>query len=465
MLLQVCMTSTETQAAGIPTKTTTPNMVRELHAPLVKATMEYFSAVLDSVDSKEDLQDWFQKVISFLNTTSTTMTQDVAIFEKFLKNRPKTIQHKGKGKGKFFAPGKGGNGPVFGPGNKKGIAEAAKQIAKATVKAVVKSKPGKPGKNKAKKSKKKGGRDYASVVLNPGGDYICRIPDEIVTKSGLVRAMFHGKYTFNAHSGTAVTKAGGFSLWPDPNYFFVPMVQHIAGTDNFYDLSSDGTSFNSQQAMPNFAAAVNSGPAKIRCVSLGGTITYMGTELQRSGRYVIGMVNNGKSASTVPSTGTYISALSTAVNSYQWSTTQLENVMTRFEEHRITGDTIHFNWIPNKIPSYQSLDYTTASTEYPYTGSAGFSPIIDNYLAAPSGGCGCEAGLGALVVMIDGDTVATASAALNTYAITIESLWEIIPEAETAVTYSLAHSPANTAALDAAVNRLSTAKLSRRGFR
>jgi len=67
--------------------------------------------------------------------------------------------------------------------------------------------------------------------------------------------------------------------------------------------------------------------------------------------------------------------------------------------------------------------------------------------------------------MIDGDTVATASAALNTYAITIESLWEIIPESETSVTYALAHSPANTAALDAAVNRLSTAKLSRRGFR
>jgi hypothetical protein len=67
-----------------------------------------------------------------------------------------------------------------------------------------------------------------------------------------------------------------------------------------------------------------------------------------------------------------------------------------------------------------------------------------------------EAGQSVLVILIEGDTVGSASTTGNTYAVTARWLWEVVPDQPQAIVSPLTPSPANAAMVDKALNMLTS---------
>jgi hypothetical protein len=204
-------------------------------------------------------------------------------------------------------------------------------------------------------------------------------------------------------------------------------------------------------APPNIASITGSAnAAKIRCVGIGLRITYEGTELNRSGRYIVGQLRPSFPANGVAATGTKLSLLSTVSGGPTSSITALKQSMENCWESRNCDGTLETHWVPDGVPTYQMATNDGAVGSV-FTTAAG-AAVTPSGWNSPDGGFGVESGQNMLCVIVDNDTTPTAVATSNLYAIDIIWHWEVCPNDPTAVAYEVSDSPANTALVDKSLN-------------
>ncbi len=307
---------------------------------------------------------------------------------------------------------------------------------------------------------------YAQTILRPFQAAASHIPDERVGPAGLVvsRQMFRTTVVSSAAIGTSTSHSFGIILPPYPR--FVWLSETSAGNGILTDLFVDGTQWvtptggnTDVNAPPNITGIFGSSEsAKIRAVGMGVRITYEGTELNRSGRVIVGMLRASLPSNSVAVTGTKLSLLSTVVGSPTAPVTTIRQAMENTWECR-NEKTVEAHWIPDGVPTYQmgSAVSTTGST-FGTTAGAIVTPSGWN---SPDGGFGVESGQNMLCVIVDNDTTSTAVSTSNLYAIDIIWHWEVCPNDVTAVTYEVTDSPANTMAVDRTLNVVSKPPVAR----
>jgi len=287
------------------------------------------------------------------------------------------------------------------------------------------------------------GPAYAMALMRPFSSTGAHIPDDLVTPSCLMTSKYHFRGTFQAISGTSGSiKSGGVLVHPYP---VATLLQEVVSGDNILtDVNAAGTASYGSIAIPNLSALGN---GLIRCVGIGVTIMYEGTELNRAGRFIAGLIPIAYQASAIASTGTVASQLSTVTNYPQATVTSLRNLMTKSSESRSSGDgAFEAHWEPSGVPHYQAL----VSSQWATSGS-GVTPV-DSVYSIQGGANGAERGENALVVLIEGDNTSSASDATNVYSINIVWHWEVVPSDPTAITTEVTPSTADSTALDAVLN-------------
>ena len=125
------------------------------------------------------------------------------------------------------------------------------------------------------------------------------------------------------------------------------------------DVNVPGTLYNGSILVPN-RAAIRAAPGLIRCTGMGLRVTYEGTELNRSGRYVAGTLRASQTPRVVTTTGTRLSGLSacTSGNSWYISPTDLEKEMLYTTSGRVNDGVFGAVWRPSKVPQYMSMQTT-----------------------------------------------------------------------------------------------------------
>jgi hypothetical protein len=282
----------------------------------------------------------------------------------------------------------------------------------------------------------------------------CHVPDDRTTVSGLVtsREVFIMQPT--SQTGAAQTAhTSGIVFSPYPASYRTTFVQQVA--DRFSSLKTDGD-FYSKANTPNLAAALPNG-GMVRLVSLGVRIIYEGTELQRAGKIFVGTAGaNNSSISTAQVFGGAfnIEPLSVITGSVLPLQDTLKSTLTNSITSRISGGQFEVNWIPTGVPTYQTYPSAQAGYESLTTNSAS-ATISSSFWNSPSGAAGVQSGQNFLVVIIEGDTTATAVAVGNAYSFEVISHWETIPVLPLGVAYDLTASLSDFTALGHALNRMS----------
>ncbi len=307
---------------------------------------------------------------------------------------------------------------------------------------------------------------YAQTILRPFQAAASHIPDERVGPAGLVvsRAMFRTTVQASAATGTSTSHSFGLVLPPYPRYVWLS--ETSAGNGTLTDLYVDGTQWvtptggnTDVNAPPNITGIFGtSESAKIRAVGMGVKITYEGTELNRSGRIIVGMLRNSLPSNSVAVTGTKLSLLSTVVGTPTAPISTIRSAMENVWECR-NEKTVEAHWIPDGVPTYQMG--SAVSTTGSVYGTAAGAIVNPSGWNNPDGGYGVESGQNMLCVIVDNDTTSTAVVTSNLYAIDIIWHWEVCPNDVTAVTYEVTDSPANTMAVDRTLNLISKPPVAR----
>jgi hypothetical protein len=309
--------------------------------------------------------------------------------------------------------------------------------------------------------------DWARVLANPFLRIPTHIPDMNAAPSGCVRFRVYGKLNFPANGGSSsAIWSGGFLLAPDLYQMLTFFGPNAAGSSTLTDLAGNGANwFQSVISVPNGNAIVGTSDCMFRFVGLAGKFAYLGTELNRSGRWIVGMLNNQGTAGTVATTGTQLSLLSVCAGSYSATVTTIEQSMRDPEEHKISGNNELFaRWLPSNTPSYMmAQNGLSPNAEWPYSTTGG-AAVAQSYFTAPPRSNGIEQGVGVLAVMFDGDTTAASATSSNAFSYQIEGLIEVIPNRPQSVTYDLTESPYNANQLYAGSKALNSLKCSQSVF-
>jgi len=331
-------------------------------------------------------------------------------------------------------------------------------VTTVTKQAPQEKKKNKPKNTGAKKATGQGssGHRYLALIKNPFDGTGTRIPDFDTTPSGLASSEFTATYSSTAITGTSTTHSIGWWFPPFPDTLRV-LQETSAGNLTLSEFSNaTGTTFNTvvsgANSVPNWGGLHGGNSAKVRLVAMGVEVSYLGTELNRSGRISAGLMPIVQPGGVVSSTGTQYSSVATCTGSVTNTTVNLINKMQRRVEGRI-GGSLRFIWLPNEVPVYQTINATGANS-LPSAGTAGAAVANPNYLYAPTSSGGVQANLCALCIVVEGDTSSSAAVGGNSYAVRYKAHWEIVPADEESITYELSKSASDVMALQAAFNQM-----------
>lgn len=296
---------------------------------------------------------------------------------------------------------------------------------------------------------------WLESITNPFGCRPAHVPDEKTGLSGVVTSRYSYRAGISDSTGTSTTHNNG---WFIPPHLGAGLYQlnGAAGGSNLSDLNAAGSSRVNQVNWPNLDS-ITSGATEYcrsRMTSMGVRVTYEGTELQRAGRFVAGVIPVTNGALTVASTGTFLSGLSTLTGSVTPSISNLYQSMVYRVESRIEDGVFEYHWTPNGAPNYQITAGSSATSYLPFTTTGGTAVPPPTFFNGPaSQGC-VEGGQFAMVILILGDTTATATGTSNVYSFDFIAHWEVIPENTYNAAYPLEASPFDMAALQVVLNSI-----------
>ena len=291
---------------------------------------------------------------------------------------------------------------------------------------------------------------WAASVLDPFGKAGCHIPDDQTAWSGIIRSYERFVYQPTAFTGTSVSHTGGWIIAPYPYQYRTELIEVVANNGNLTDISTSGNSSNPRFSVPNlsgFTDLSNGKSALVRLTSMGVSVTYRGTELNRAGQITFGLIPSSHPAY---SNGTQLSRMTTLYGDTQVSAGNLASALVNTFETRVADAPMKYSWIPSVVPTYQLL--SSAGNMLTETGPG---PTDPSRLHAASGQAGVQANQYNLVVIIEGDTTPTLASTGNEYLFEVVSHWEVIPEIQNNVAYELTSAPAMPLALAAAMNQFS----------
>jgi hypothetical protein len=300
---------------------------------------------------------------------------------------------------------------------------------------------------------------WQNALRDPFRSSGAHIPDTSTNVSGLVKSEIHTVFTpRNVGAAVSNTHTAGFILSPAPFSLITPLAGTAADVTKVSDVNATGTGwiYGTPEPIPNLGAFAKN-MARYRCVAMGVTIIYQGTELNRAGRFVAGLAPVQHGASSVAVSGTVLSKLSTIgdagpVQDY----TTVRNSLNDYAVSKV-GDT-EFNvcWKPNGVPTYQGQNTDGTETQMLPSVTVAGARVIESLHAGPAGDPCVAYGSNLLVVLIENDYVGTASTTGNQYTVDITVHWEVIPDTKYGVAYPLSPSLSNPQALTAALNDCSS---------
>jgi len=304
------------------------------------------------------------------------------------------------------------------------------------------------------------GSTYFRCIADPFNSYPAHIPDPDVSPTGLVTTRYHYRNTVTANAGTSTSHSLGWVMFPYPINAFNTLTETSAGNGILTDLgNATGTLAYGSSNAPNLATFWSTA-GKIRCVGMSLRVFYEGTELNRSGRIVGGLLPIVGQGNGVTSTGTVISLLSCLTGSGATSVTStyLRDSITEGMEVRVPSEkVVEYVWKPSRVPAFQRYN----NNNQPNRTASGATVIDPCVFSAAPGGNGAEQEQNALVVFVENDTVSAASANSNIYAVDCIWHWEVAPDEVVAVSYGVSPSPARSNELDAVMNALSVIPVGR----
>ncbi len=310
---------------------------------------------------------------------------------------------------------------------------------------------------------------YLRSVADPWSSYPAHIPDEQTMRSALLRS--HVRYSQPPVTVSATTtRTFGFIF---PAYPYYTYFSDDMGSGSCSDVNLSGTA-GTQYITPFATTGVNVPPVvsnlssimgsqypgdqriKIRCVGIGVSMTYNGTELQRAGKFIAAVIPVTGLGSVAPTTGTAIllagAAMATTVNDIFINTSDIRKQAIKYSEARISDKPFNARWIPNCSPTYHYVNPAVSN----WSSTAGIDPSGPNSIwSASEGQTGSQSGQNALIVVVEGDTIAAASTVGNPYTFDITHLWEAIPDDYDSVAYDCSPSPASSLLLDKCTNAFS----------
>lgn len=203
------------------------------------------------------------------------------------------------------------------------------------------------------------------------------------------------------------------------------------------------TSTNLENSVPNYTAlfpstgttpeAVTTDDYRFRCTAMGCRLTYTGTELNRGGQVVIGLIEPDMSGNVNDAWylafGTSGVALSGTLDR-----AAVMRRMTRYKVFREWDSTLEFESIPSGCPLYEQLTFS-AGANYP-------TPLT---LSAVNP-------MPLLAIMILGDTTSTPSNFGNTFDLEVSRHWEIISPSDLVTGIPMTPSPYDAKQLEYCLN-------------
>jgi len=294
---------------------------------------------------------------------------------------------------------------------------------------------------------------YFRAIADPFNAFPAHIPDPDVSPSGLITTRYHYRNALSATSGTSTVHAGGWVMFPYPVNCFNSLTEPISGGGSVTDLANaTGTVAYGTITAPNLATFWSTA-GKIRCVGMAMRVYYEGTELNRAGRFIGGLLPIVGQGAGVASTGTVVSLLSclTGSGATTVSVSYIRDSLTEGMEVRFPSEkVVEYVWKPSRVPAFQRYN----NNNQPNRTASGATTIDPCVFSAAPGGNGSEQDQNALVVVFEGDTVPAASAQSNVFAVDCIWHWEVAPDEVTAISYGISPSPSHSSELDAVMNTL-----------
>jgi len=296
-------------------------------------------------------------------------------------------------------------------------------------------------------------RGWAASLADPFGAPASHIPDFETNASGVITSRLKFTHAPSALSTSTTTHVGGFVVYPGLHSHAVELVETSGGAGYIQDLGDTaGTSgLSNYHDIPNISGFGNA--VKLRMTSCGVKVTYSGTELSRGGEYFTGYLQTEYPASTVATTGTQLSPLSTLMGTSttaKWTVASLKANLKEYKVNRIGDETETFYWKPNGVPPYFRI--ATAGSYNASATTTGGTTVVNSLFAATTNSGGLPYGSNCLVILITGDTTASASLVGNYYDVEVISHWEAIPTNLDGVVYDLSPSLSDPKALSDAMN-------------
>jgi len=312
--------------------------------------------------------------------------------------------------------------------------------------------------------------NWKQALDNPFGDVTPCIPDDRTLLSGKLRTRTVYSFVPVAQGGSPNNvNSSALIIRPRPYFHIIRCAQTTPTSTLVRDISSSGgtlDSYSNAYAGGNFfpAATTLNGSAMVRCVAMGVTVTYQGTELNRAGRYTAGLIPVTRPSSTSGVT-VQLSCLSTMVPTDSVVAADLNvlrQAMQQSVTKRISDEELKLVWKPGGIPSYQRSSSSTPVNQIVGGGSSVECEFINN-----PGQDGQAPGEMNLVLLVENDYVTTAATSGNAYQVRVDAHWEVIPDEQFGVVYPLTPSPYSPAALAQALNTIdrTTVEWSPRSFR
>lgn len=302
---------------------------------------------------------------------------------------------------------------------------------------------------------------WLESVYTPFSCAPAHIPDERTSSSGLVtsRILRNTSNVTSLSGSSATTHNFGFLVQPHLSAGVYDLWETTGGSGTLTDINAAGTSWVLQTNWANLDAVMGAAGnvAKYRSTAIGVRVTYLGTELQRAGRVVAGLLPIAAAASTVAATGTKLSSFSTSGLTYSATVATITKSLEYMSEARISDGVFEYHWVPSAMPSYQTAAGSTGTTtNLLTTTTSGGNSVVPSFFNGPAGGGNVEGGQYMLMLFVEGDTTATSTANTNAYDIEFIMHGEVIPQSVYSVAYNMSPSPYDVAELQASINALAS---------
>lgn len=294
--------------------------------------------------------------------------------------------------------------------------------------------------------------DAAAPIRHPFASSGFKWPDERTSQSTCISSRYRTTLVPTHETGTNTSHSVGVIITPNPETGLVTL--NMPGSSiNLSDTVTVGTAYWSQITAPNLST-IKASPGLIRCTGIGARITYGGTNLQQSGRMAAGIGKHIYTPGVRATTGTKLSYLSTMTSGRNTELAPIDIMenLTNLSTARNPDGVFECHWRPTKVPEYMAVNNASVV----YTTAAGVSPADNTYtpLNQVPAQQGVEAGQSSLVVVVDGDTTAAASATGNPYFLDVVWHWEYIPMDPLKTVVDIGPSPYDPAMLARIINSL-----------